>query len=212
MKFYEIYTCRHSAALRKLDRQSCDTCTSPLYMNSSSAAILDADVPSRITSRFWCSGAVSKRSARCLLHAARISLWALKETPSQNSVTSASVSLLNKLLNDVARLLPKLFHFKQNCCAPDSMPPFMKLLAATTKKQEFKLNPELQIQDSDWNVSSWPCARSPKKATALRTKTLRWIWLEICVRCVSERPQVIVTCRRGAWNSTGILGICKARQ
>lgn len=36
--------------------------------------------------------------------------------PSQNRVTSVRLSLLNKFKNVVARLLPKLFHLRQNCC------------------------------------------------------------------------------------------------
>lgn len=36
--------------------------------------------------------------------------------PSQNNVTSARLSDLNKLPKAVAKLLPKLFHFRQNCC------------------------------------------------------------------------------------------------
>lgn len=53
--------------------------------------------------------------------------------PSQNSVTSARLSDLNKLLNDVAKLLPKLFHFRQNCCCCESIskPVLIMLLAAT---------------------------------------------------------------------------------
>lgn len=36
--------------------------------------------------------------------------------PSQKSVTSVRLADLNRLSNVLTRLLPKLFHFKQNCC------------------------------------------------------------------------------------------------
>ena len=74
-------TWRHSAAFRKLERLSCDTCTSPLYMNSSNADMLLDDVPSRMTRMLGHTGAVSNRSWKCLLHAAKMSLWALNVTP-----------------------------------------------------------------------------------------------------------------------------------
>lgn len=38
-----------------------------------------------------------------------------RDLPSQNRVTSLRLSLLNKFENAVARLLPKLFHLRQNC-------------------------------------------------------------------------------------------------
>ena len=41
--------------------------------------------------------------------------------PSQNNVTSVKLSDLNKLPNAVAKLLPKLFHLRQNCCC-ESIP------------------------------------------------------------------------------------------
>lgn len=43
------FTWRHSAAFRKLFSDSCETCTSPLYMNSSSADMFSAEVASRMT-------------------------------------------------------------------------------------------------------------------------------------------------------------------
>lgn len=57
--------------------------------------------------------------------------------PSQNNVTSARLSDLNKLLNDVARFDPKLFHFRQNCCCWESIstPEWLnEKLCAVTKK------------------------------------------------------------------------------
>lgn len=80
---YLIYkrTCRHSAAFRKLERLSCLTWTSPLYMNSSRADMLAEEVPSRMTSTLGHSGAASNKSWKCLLHAARMILCALNVTP-----------------------------------------------------------------------------------------------------------------------------------
>lgn len=48
-------------------------------------------------------------------------MW--RNLPSQNRVTSVRLSLLNKFENVVARLLPKLFHLRQNCCWWESMMP-----------------------------------------------------------------------------------------
>lgn len=76
-----LITWRLSAALRNDVRLSCETCTSPLYMNSSKAFIFCELVPSKMTSKLGHGGAESKRSWKCLLHAANISLWALKVTP-----------------------------------------------------------------------------------------------------------------------------------
>lgn len=74
-------TCRHSAAFRKLFSDSWDTCTSPLYMNSSRADMFSAEVASRITQQLPVMGADWKRSAKCFEHAARISLCALNIVP-----------------------------------------------------------------------------------------------------------------------------------
>ena len=48
---------------------------------------------------------------------------AWRNLPSQNRVTSVRLSLLNKFENVVAKLLPKLFHLRQNCCWWKSMMP-----------------------------------------------------------------------------------------
>lgn len=56
------HTCKHSAAFKKLERLSCETCTSPLYINSSNADILLEDVPSRMTSTLGQCGAASNKS------------------------------------------------------------------------------------------------------------------------------------------------------
>lgn len=75
-------TCKLSAAFKKLSRAFCDTCTSPLYINSSNAAIFSADVASRIThTEPVASDGVSNKSAKFFEHAASISLWALKICP-----------------------------------------------------------------------------------------------------------------------------------
>lgn len=82
LSLYFVQTCKLSAAFRKLSKAFCDTCTSPLYMNSSSAAIFSADVASNITHTDPCiAGAVSNKSAKFLEHAANMSLWALKIVP-----------------------------------------------------------------------------------------------------------------------------------
>lgn len=75
------FTCKHSAAFKKLFNDSCDTCTSPLYMNSSRADIFSADVASSITQQLPLIAADWKRSAKCLEQAAKISLCALKIVP-----------------------------------------------------------------------------------------------------------------------------------
>lgn len=51
----------------------------------------------------------------------RINRVVLSLLPSQKRVTSARLSDLKRLLKAAARLLPKLFHFRQNCCC-ESMP------------------------------------------------------------------------------------------
>lgn len=70
-----------SAVFKKLESLSWDICTSPRYMNSSSDAIFVDDVPSSMTIKLDPSGVASNISWKCLLHAARISLWALKVLP-----------------------------------------------------------------------------------------------------------------------------------
>lgn len=45
----------------------------------------------------------------------------MNNLPSQNNVTSVKLSDLNKFPNAVAKLLPKLFHLRQNCCC-ESIP------------------------------------------------------------------------------------------
>ncbi len=74
-------TCRFSAAFRKLFKASCDTCTSPLYMNSNKADIFSADVASNITTHEPLVGAVSNNSAKFFEQAANINLCALKTVP-----------------------------------------------------------------------------------------------------------------------------------
>lgn len=74
-------TCRFSAAFRKLLSASCDTCTSPLYINSSRAAIFSDEVASRMTTTEPLVGADSNSSAKFFEHAARMSLCALKTVP-----------------------------------------------------------------------------------------------------------------------------------
>lgn len=82
MKKEENLTCKLSAALRKLSRAFCDTCTSPLYMNSNNACIFSADVASRMTqTEPFANDGVSNKSAKFFEHAANISLWALKICP-----------------------------------------------------------------------------------------------------------------------------------
>lgn len=49
--------------------------------------------------------------------------------PSQKSVTSVRLADLNRLSNVLTRLLPKLFHFKQNCCCGS----ITRLLSALAK-------------------------------------------------------------------------------
>lgn len=97
MHKFNFLTCKHSAAFRKLESASWDTCTSPLYINSKRADILAADVPSRITNKFWCNGAVSNKSARCLLHAANINLCALNVTPVTKELCQYSTALYIRL-------------------------------------------------------------------------------------------------------------------
>lgn len=82
LAIYCAFTCKFSAALRKLSSAFWDTCTSPLYMNSSRACMLSADVASSIT-QIWPvpTGARSNRSAKFFEHAARMTLWALKTVP-----------------------------------------------------------------------------------------------------------------------------------
>lgn len=64
----------------------------------------------------------------------RFDLEKTEKLPSQNSVTSARLSDLKRLLKEVARLLPKLFHFRQNCCCWDSISqPVRIMLLAETK-------------------------------------------------------------------------------
>lgn len=67
-------TCKFSAAFRKLSNAFCETCTSPLYMNSNSADIFSAEVASNITHTDPFAGAVSNKSAKFLEQAAKISL------------------------------------------------------------------------------------------------------------------------------------------
>lgn len=49
--------------------------------------------------------------------------FSAKNLPSQNRVTSVRLSFLNRFENAVARLLPKLFHLRQNWCWWESMMP-----------------------------------------------------------------------------------------
>lgn len=59
--------------------------------------MFSADVASRIThTEPVANDGVSNKSAKFFEHAANISLWALKIVPSQNSVTSVSVSVLKR--------------------------------------------------------------------------------------------------------------------
>lgn len=79
------FTCKFSAAFRKLLSASCDTCTSPLYINSSNADIFSADVASSITTQAPFVGADSNSSAKFFEHAASISLWALNTVPASKN-------------------------------------------------------------------------------------------------------------------------------
>jgi len=75
-------TCKLSAAFRKLSRAFCDTCTSPLYINSNNAAMFSADVASRMThTEPVANDGVSNKSAKFFEHAASMSLWALNIVP-----------------------------------------------------------------------------------------------------------------------------------
>lgn len=74
-------TCRLSADLRKLLSASWETCTSPLYMNSSKAAMLSGVVASSMMTHWPFVGVFSNRSANFFEQAARISLCALKTAP-----------------------------------------------------------------------------------------------------------------------------------
>lgn len=77
-----LLTCRFSADLRKLFRASCDTWTSPLYMNSSNADIFSGEVASRMTTHCpFVGGAASNNSANFFEQAAKISLCALNTVP-----------------------------------------------------------------------------------------------------------------------------------
>jgi hypothetical protein len=91
-------TCKLSAAFKKLSRAFCDTCTSPLYMNSNNADIFSADVASRIThTEPVASDGVSNKSAKFFEHAANMSLWALKIVPGNKKQPSeVQISFLSR--------------------------------------------------------------------------------------------------------------------
>lgn len=81
--FFFLQTCKFSADFKKLFRASCDTWTSPLYINSNNADIFSGDVASNITTHCPFVGAVSNNSANFFEHAANISLCALNTVPNK---------------------------------------------------------------------------------------------------------------------------------
>lgn len=92
-------TCRLSADLRKLLSASWETCTSPLYMNSSKAAMLSGVVASSMMTHWPFVGVFSNRSANFFEQAASISLCALKTAPvGEIERENVSIIYLNKYI------------------------------------------------------------------------------------------------------------------
>lgn len=107
-----------SASESKFEICSSKTLTSPAYMNCMRATMDGKEVPGRIITGCWWGVASRflKSSAKKVLHALRMILWALMVRPSAESVTSVRCDWSSKPGRELKRLVVWLCHRKQNCC------------------------------------------------------------------------------------------------